>query len=92
MKSAYERAMERFGGEEATPKLNDEQKAQIAEINNIYEAKIAERQTFLSSKIAEARATDNFGEVEQLEKQLSSDVHVLKEEWEAKKGKVWKSA
>jgi len=92
MKSAYERAMERFGGDDATPKLNDEQKAQIAEINNIYEAKIAERQTFLSSKIAEARATDNFPEIEQLEKQLTSDVHILREEWEAKKAKVWQAA
>ncbi|MEM6883586.1 MAG: hypothetical protein AAF571_01040 [Verrucomicrobiota bacterium] len=92
MKSAYERAMERFGGEEATPKLSDEQKAQIAEINNIYEAKIAERHTFLSSKIAEARATDNLSEVEQLEKQLTSDVLILREEWDAKKEKIWKSA
>lgn len=92
MKSAYERAMERFGGNEATPKLTDDQKAQIAEINNIYEAKIAERQTFLASKIAEARATDNLTELEQIEKQLSSDVHILREEWESKKGKIWKSA
>jgi hypothetical protein len=92
MKSAYERAMERFGGESDSPKLTEEQKAQIAEINNIYEAKIAERQTFLKSKIAAARATDSHPEVDQLETQLASDVYVLKEEWEAKKAKVWKSA
>ncbi|MEM1158761.1 MAG: hypothetical protein AAGH72_10955 [Verrucomicrobiota bacterium] len=92
MKSAYERAMERFGGGDSTPKLTDEQKAQIAEINTIYEAKIAERQTFLGSKIAEARATDHLAEIEQLEKQLASDVLVLQEEWEAKKNKVWQAA
>lgn len=84
--------MERFGGDETTPKLSDQQKAQIAEINNIYEAKIAERQTFLSSKIAEARAKDDHTAIEQLENQLSSDIYVLREEWEAKKNKVWKSA
>lgn len=84
--------MEKFGGTGTTPKLSDEQKQQIAEINSVYEAKIAERQTFLGSKIAAARTTDNHAEVEQLEKQLSSDIHILKEEWEAKKEKVWKSA
>ena len=84
--------MERFGGDTPTPKLTDEQKAQIAEINSIYEAKIAERQTFLGSKIGEAEAMGNAMEVEQLEKQLTSDIQVLKEEWETKKNKIWQSA
>ncbi|MGF1677733.1 MAG: hypothetical protein ACFCUX_00915 [Candidatus Methylacidiphilales bacterium] len=92
MKSAYERAMDRFGGETSPQKLSEEQKKRIAEINSIYEAKIAERQTFLTSKIAAARSTGDFTEIEALESQLARDISVIREEWETKKDKVWKTS
>jgi hypothetical protein len=40
MKSAFELAMERFGG--AVQKLTVEQKEQLAEVDRLYEAKIAQ--------------------------------------------------
>jgi hypothetical protein len=39
MKSAYELAMERLGGEEV---VNEEQKAALAEIDNVHDAKRAQ--------------------------------------------------
>jgi len=90
MKSAYERAMEKFGGDDASPKLSDHQKKEIAEINTLYEAKIAERQTFLKSKIAQAIGSGNDADIQSLEEQLSRDVQALRDEWEAKKDKIWK--
>jgi len=55
MKSAYERAMERFGSE-PTVKLSDEQKKSLAELDSIYAAKIAERELTIKSETAKAMA------------------------------------
>jgi hypothetical protein len=90
MKSAFERAMERFGGSEASRRpLSDAQKARIAEINNFYQAKTAERETFLRSRISAAQAQGDAKEAAELEDQLRRDLASLKDEWEAKKQKVW---
>lgn len=90
MKSAFERAMERFGGSEAPRRtLTDAQKSRIAEINNFYQAKIAERETFLRSRITTAQARGDAKEAAELEDQLRRDLAALKDEWEAKKQKVW---
>ena len=43
MKSAYEIAMGRLEAQTPTVKLSDAQKAELAEIDNLYEAKLAER-------------------------------------------------
>lgn len=90
MKSAYDKAMERFGGG-ATPTrtLTEAQKARIAEINNLYQAKTAERETFLRSRIQAAHAQGDAKEAAELENQLRRDLACLREEWEAKKQKVW---
>ena len=48
MKSAYERAMERFGQTEPLPTLTDAQRAELAAIADKYRAKIAERELFLN--------------------------------------------
>lgn len=89
MKSAYERAMEKFGGSESSEKLTDDQKKEIAELNSVFEAKIAERQTFLQSKISEAIRAGNHEEVEELEAQLGRDVQALRDELQSKKDKIW---
>jgi hypothetical protein len=89
MKSAYELAMERLAKTEPSQKLNNTQKAELAEISNRYEAKIAERQTFLQGKIQAAEVMGDRKEVDELSIQLRRDLALLKEELEAKKQAIW---
>jgi hypothetical protein len=88
MKSAYELAMERLEKSAPTVKLNDEQKAQIAEIDSQYKAKIAEKELFLKGKLAEAASKGAFDELEQLEKQLATEIRRLQTDCEEKKEKL----
>ena len=90
MKSAFEKALERFSNSgESQRTLSESQKARIAEINNLYQAKIAERETFLRSRIATARAQGDAKEAAELEDQLHRDLASIKADWEAKKQKIW---
>ena len=50
MKSAYELAMERMGGE--THELTDQQKADIAEIDSKMKAKVAETEIMFDQQLA----------------------------------------
>jgi hypothetical protein len=88
MKSAYELAMERLQKNAPSVPLNAEQRAQIAEIDSLYTAKIAEKELLLKSEIAQEQAKGKFDEVEQLQKQLASELRRLNEEREEKKEKV----
>jgi hypothetical protein len=88
MKSAYELAMERLQKDAPSVPLNAEQRAQIAEIDSLYTAKIAEKGLLLKSEIAHEQAKGKFDQVEQLEKQLASELRRLNEEREEKKEKV----
>ncbi len=88
MKSAYELAMERLEKSAPTVKLSDEQKAQIAEIDSISKAKIAEKELFLRGKIEAAGLSGSFAEIEELEKQLASEIRRLQEDCEEKKTKL----
>ena len=47
MKSSYELAMERMGGDHTQKVLSESQKEKIAEITSKYDAKIAEKKIFL---------------------------------------------
>ena len=49
MKSAYELAMERMGGDDVP--LTEDQKRKISDIETKYKAKIAERKIFFGKKI-----------------------------------------
>ncbi|MBA3650567.1 MAG: hypothetical protein H0W66_03545 [Chthoniobacterales bacterium] len=91
MKSAYELAMERLEKTAPTVQLNDEQKAQLAEIESTYRARIAEKELFLQGKIEEAGLKGTFAEFEELEKQLASEIKRLQEDCEAKKAKLRES-
>jgi hypothetical protein len=91
MKSAYELAMERLEKSAPSAVLNDEQKAQIAEIDSSYRAKIAEKELFLKDQIRKARESGEFGEAETLEKQLAVEVRRLQEDSEEKKEKLRQS-
>ncbi|MGC1482080.1 MAG: hypothetical protein WA771_16395 [Chthoniobacterales bacterium] len=86
MKSAYEIAMSRLEASEPTTKLTDEQRTEIAEIDNLYRAKVAERRVFLEGEIA--KATGQPAETEMLQRQLTSEIARLEEEAEAKKDRV----
>ena len=88
MKSAYELAMERLEKNAPTLQLNEEQKAQLAEIDSTYKARIAEKELFLQGKIREAQASGKFGEIEQLENQLNTELRRLRTDCEEKKEKL----
>jgi hypothetical protein len=88
MKSAYELAMERLQKDAPSVPLSAEQRAQIAEIDSLYTAKIAEKDLLLKSEIAQELAKGKFDQIEQLQKQLSSELRRLNEEREEKKEKV----
>ena len=87
MKSSYELAMERLGGDDAKP-LTDEQKAEIAEIEAKYAAKIAERKIFLEKSLAEALEAGNHEDAENVRRQLADEITDLEEEIERAKDKV----
>jgi len=88
MKSSYELAMERLSKSAPSPKLTDEQKKQLAELDSQYSAKIAGREIFLKEKLAEAVAKRDYEAESQLEKQLASERKTMKAELEEKKEKV----
>ena len=88
MKSAYELAMERLEKQSPTAKLNEEQKARIAEIDNLCKAKLAEKEVFLKGEIAKAEASGKFDEVLELEQQLAREIRRINDDAEAKKAKV----
>jgi hypothetical protein len=88
MKSAYELAMERLQKDAPSVPLNAEQRAQIAEIDSLYTAKIAEKELLLKGEIAQELAKGKFDQIEQIQKQLASELRRLNEEREEKKEKV----
>lgn len=88
MKSAYELAMERLGASDPQVKLTDEQKAELAEVENRFRAKIAEREVFLKGLIDQARASGNYGELQELQAQLARDLSSLAADREAAKERV----
>lgn len=90
MKSAYELAMERFGEAEPVAALTDEQRADLAAIEEKFKAKIAEKEVFLGDLIAKARATGRWDEVPALDEQRIRETKRLREQGEAEKEKVRK--
>ncbi|HRQ90035.1 MAG TPA: hypothetical protein PLA50_14650 [Bacteroidia bacterium] len=92
MKSAYERAMERFGQSEPVQTLTDGQKAELAALSDKYKAKIAERELFLNDLMARAIAEGRYHEVPELKTQLARETAALNAECEAAKEKVRQAA
>ncbi len=85
MKSAYELAMEKFGGD-ATPKLTDQQKAEIAEIDNRFKAKIAEAEVMSQQQIDQAG--DDPAKVDQMREALATEIRRMREKAERQKNKI----
>jgi hypothetical protein len=92
MKSAFELAMERLQKEDPDGgvSLTEEQKAELADIDQKYKAKIAEREVFLQGKLQEARLSQDAEGVGQLEAQLRNERIRLEEERESMKNRVRK--
>ena len=88
MKSAYELAMERLGAGEPQVKLTDEQRAELAEVENRFTAKIAEREVFLKGLIHQAKASGNYSELQELQTQLARDLSTLNSDRESAKEQI----
>ena len=86
MKSSFELAMERMGGNSSA--LSDDQKKIIAEIDSKYKAKIAERKIFLEKSISDALQKDLHEEVDTLRKQVSEEISSLENKAENEKEKI----
>ncbi len=87
MKSAYERAMEKFG-DAPIAKLTDAQKKKLAELENQYKAKIADREIFLDGQLAKAISANDDEAAAMLRRQLTSERKTLAAELEEKKEAV----
>jgi hypothetical protein len=87
IKSAYELAMERMGGQPGK-KLTAQQKAKLAELDKVYTAKIAECELELNPKIVGARSAGKPEDAEKLEETLRAQIAKLRAKLEAEKEKV----
>jgi hypothetical protein len=84
IKSAYELALERMGGQ-PSKKLTQQQKAKLAELDRVYSAKIAEEELSLNPKIATARAAGDLEGTQKLEETLRAQVQKLRRKLDAEK-------
>lgn len=87
LKSAYEMALERAGGE-PTRKLSDSQRAQLAEIDAKFKAQIAEKEILLTGRIQEARLQGDLEAVQALEADLVEERKRLEEARNREKDRV----
>jgi hypothetical protein len=83
LRSAYELAVDRLGGDTADRGLSEEQRAKIAEIDREYTARIAEREVLLDSKLA--AAGDEPERVAEVRDEHARDVARLRERMEREK-------
>ncbi len=91
LKSAWELALERTGGQ-STTKLTDAQKAKLAELDKRYTAKIAQEELTLKPKIAEARDAGEDEQAQKLEEQLQTVLSRLRRKLESEKEAVRKGS
>lgn len=89
MKSAYEKAMERFGIDPVR-EMSPEKKAKIAEIESLYKAKIAEAEVMGQNRIKEAG--QDAERIEQVRMEIIVESKSLREKAEAEKEKVRNAA
>lgn len=86
MKSAYELAMERLEKNTPSQSLTDEQKAALAELNEIYSAKIEEKRILAEKEMNEAMG--NYDAVNKIQERLQTDISRLEAERDEKKEAV----
>ena len=90
MKSAYELAMERLKVSDPPERiqLTDDQKEELADIDNKYKAKIAAQRISFHQKINQAQSGGDFSAVTTLREELSSALKKLESERESAKNLV----
>ena len=90
MKSAYELAMERLDAEDSGDRklLTDEQKAEIASLNEACEAKVAEVRILKEGQIATASMAGDLEQAGKLKEELAVDIRRAKADRDAKKEAV----
>ena len=87
MKSAYELAMERLGGE--VREYTEEQKEQLADIDKVYDAKAA--QAKFDAKARLGKAAGDAEKQEQIRKDLVTELASVESKREREKEKLRKS-
>ncbi len=90
MKSAYELAMERLTASDPpeTFQLTDDQREELADIDNKYKAKIAAQRISFHQKINLAQSGGDFSTVATLREELRSALKKLESERESAKNLV----
>jgi len=89
VKSAYELAMERLRkGEPDAPRLSDEQRKALAEVDARYRAKIAEREIMAQEEILKAEAAGKPEAAVQARERLQEEVSRLEAERESVKERI----
>lgn len=91
MKTAYELAMERLEKESPSqPKLTEEQKQEIAEIDNQYQAKIAEAKILADQE--KKQAGGDYQTAQAIENRLQEQIRQMEQERDEKKEKIRQAA
>jgi len=93
MKSAYELAMEKLRKKDAERgqkeiRLDEGQKAEIAEIRAFYKAKVAEREILFQADLRKARAAGDLDAARKIEDSYLKDRESLESQMESKVRKV----
>ncbi|MGI5923469.1 MAG: hypothetical protein ACOX9E_05955 [Lentisphaeria bacterium] len=86
MKSAFELAMERLGGN--IRQYSDEQKEQLAEVDRLYESKIAQAKFAAADRLK--KAGNDGAQQEQIQNDLAVELRSLEEQRERKKEELRK--
>ena len=89
MKSAYELAMERFGGDAPLRSYSDEEKEQLAEVDRIYDSRAAQARFDFQARLAETAT--NPEEKEVVKAQLCDELGRVECRRTAKKDKLRRS-
>jgi hypothetical protein len=90
MKSAYEKAMERLERESGpTRKLNDDQKARIAEIDKKYDAQAAELRLSFENRLMTATTQ---AEADAIQQELAGGLSSVESNRQQAKEAVWGEA
>lgn len=89
IKSAYELALERLGGNATAPQaLTAEQKEAIAAIDRETGAKVAEREILAKSGIQAALASGDAEAVAKLREELATDLRRIRDRGEERKEEI----
>jgi len=91
IKSALDRALERFGAPETGPTLSSEQKQQLSEIGRAFKAKVTEQEFVFDERVRNALREGDFTVAEKIRTEKAEELRKLNAELEAEQEKVRQS-